>query len=90
MVINLLAGTTAHRCEMAVEDTATLKTVMEDCKKKNIDVTEISHAVLINPMTQNEVYVSSSDFNKTFADFGITEKAILLFIQVIVPVDFSL
>lgn len=90
MAINLIAGTTVHRCEMVVEDTTTLKTVMEDCKKKNIDVTKINHAILVNLVTQFEAYVPSSKFDKTLADFGITEKAILLFIQVIVPVDFIL
>lgn len=71
MIINLLIGTTTDRHQMTVEDTSTINAAMESCKEQ--------YGTIMNTgrVTLNELFLVPSDFNKTFADFGITETAIL-------------
>lgn len=67
-MIKVISGTSLNKTELVIDATTTL---MEAAEQAGLNVAA-------GGITLNGSMVSAADFNKTFADYGITEKCYLL------------
>lgn len=67
-MIKVISGTSLNKTELVIDATTTL---MDAAEQAGLNVAA-------GGITLNGTIVSASDFNKTFADYGITEKCYLL------------
>lgn len=70
MTIQITVGNNMKRERVLVEDTATLKSVLEQA--------DIDYASGNGVTTLDGAPLQAGELNKTFADFGVTEKATLI------------
>jgi len=67
-MIKVISGTSLNKVELVIDANTT---IMEAAEKANLNVAA-------GGITLNGSVVGGGDFNKTFADYGVTDKCYLL------------
>ena len=67
-MIKVISGTSLNKTELVLDPSTT---ILEAAEQANLNVAA-------GGITLNDSVVGSADFNKTFADYGVTDKCYLL------------